>query len=314
MTARDGEPLRTHIVIYEAPVKGGRTAVPVRIGRDWGVVTGHAGPAAVWTLFAAARRWWRHSRQRTPPPDMEGPLTGELARAAHAWLQSARRRSGDREQARPEGHAEPAPPPRSILNPQHYIAEITARASRLAWDMEEGRDPAASTRELQATIEAYRRPRGKPPRPRPEPETIRRTQELNQVKDELPGICRELGSTLRRNLDATGSRKLQETHTKQVLRQTLHRIQDWYERYAAAARALPDPRERQAALATIDRRATAYPKRPRAQLRNAACNIEQRRRNQKDADPADLLRLLMNAAVAIDRLAQPDEDQTGDQT
>ena len=313
MTARDGEPLRSHIVIYEAPVKGGRTAVPVRIGRDWGVVTGHASPAAVWTLFAAARRWWRHCRQHTPSPDMETPLTEELARAAHAWLQSARNRSGERQQARPEGHAEAAPAPANILNPQHYIAEVTARASRLAWDLEEGKDPAASTRALQATIEAYRRPRGKPPRPRPEPETVRRTEELNRVKEELPGICRELGSTLRRNLDATGSRQLQETHTKTVLKQTLRRIQDWYERYDAAARALPDPKERQAALATIDRRATAYPKRPRAQLRNAACNIEQRRRGQKETDPAALLRLLLDAAVAIDRLAPPEEDETGDQ-
>lgn len=55
MTAQPEErTFQAHLVIYETPDRSGRTAVPVRISQQWTVVTGHASPATVWALFAAA--------------------------------------------------------------------------------------------------------------------------------------------------------------------------------------------------------------------------------------------------------------------
>lgn len=319
MTENDGQRLRTHIVIYEIPAWAGKTAVPVRIGQDWGVVTGYASPAAVWTLFAAARRWWHHCRQKQPDPQQTEAVTAQLAQAATDWLRSARERNEHHRPGRPESHAEHVPVPPTIFNTQHYIAEITARASRLAWDLEEDADSAESTRNLLATIEAFRRPKDqqsrnqpkkKPKSQRPKSEAVLQSMRLDEVKAELLEICRPLSLKLQENLARSGSQELKEESTKEALKNTLTLIRPWYDRYLEAAQALDDPQEREQAMATINRDATAYPRRPQAQLRNAACNIEQHRRKLKEGRPGEALKLLLDAATTLAREPHPAGTET----
>ena len=65
------------------------------------------------------------------------------------------------------------------------------------------------------------------------------------------------------------------------------------------AHAITDPAALQKELQILTNDLTDNIKRPRARLRTAACNLEQRRRNQKEGPPQEMLRALLDAAADL---------------
>ena len=191
------------------------------------------------------------------------------------------------------------------MTPHSYAVELTARASRLAWCLHLEQDPAQALQDLLDTAESFRRPQdtaqpapanaSKPQKAKePSPET-----RVDSLKNELAIICRPLGARIRENLQATGARNLQEETTKELVRTTLRQIRGWYDRYVDAAHAIPDPAALQKELQILTYDLTDNIKRPRARLRTSACNLEQRPRGQKEGQPQEMVRALLDAAAAI---------------
>ena len=310
---------RTHIIIYEAPAPGGRTAVPVRISQDWTVVTGYAAPERVYALFGCAARWTRHVRQYSDrEPGQAQQLKDGLVNAVSAWHNSAKERHGQPYDRKPTPLEDRTAVPWRLMIPAHYATELTVRASHLAWDIQLGLDPAPALQALLRTAESYRRPKddddpnGSQPKTKSQqkskkakpksPETI-----VMDTKGELVELCRPLAERIRDNISSTGSRNLKEETTNKLVRSTLREIRGWYDRYVSAAGDLPEGDVKAKEQRTLQGDVTDSITRPTARLRAAACNIEQRRRGEKEGRPQELVSVLLEAAMDSTNTTAPQE-------
>ena len=305
---------RTHIIIYETPAQGGRTAVPVRISQEWTVVIGYASPDRVWTLFAAAARWTAHVRRHSDgEPEQAQELSDALVQAVTAWHRSARERNSQGWDNPPTGLDRSRPVPEQIMSTAQYAVALTGHASHLAWDLHLDKDPAPALRALLDTAESFRRTdrsQGAAPKSRAKGnKPISPEARVESVKAELALICQPMGERLRENLRTTGHRNLQDELTNTLVRSTLREIRGWYDRYVDAAHALIDPQNLEKELRTLNLDLSDQIHRPRARLRTAACNIEQRRRAQRDGRPQEIVSTLLDAAVALTQAPNPQPEK-----
>ena len=127
------------------------------------------------------------------------------------------------------------------------------------------------------------------------------------TKGELVELCRPLAERIRDNISSTGSRNLKEETTNKLVRSTLREIRGWYDRYVSAAGDLPEGDVKAKEQRTLQGDVTDSITRPTARLRAAACNIEQRRRGEKEGPPQELVSVLLEAAMDSANTTAPQE-------